>query len=119
MLIRGRIDDRFKKLHAIVREAQELAISMVRAGAKISNIDRAARSHIEARGFGTRFCHALGHGVGLEIHEKPTLSTRNHGTLQAGMIVTIEPAIYIPGYGGVRIEDMVLVTPNGCEILTR
>lgn len=119
MLVLGRVDGRFRRIYHIVQAAQELAIAQIKPGVQIAAIDRAARSHIEEHGYGAHFAHALGHGVGLEIHEHPNVSARNHGTLQAGMVITIEPAIYIPGYGGVRIEDMVLVTPKGCEILTR
>lgn len=119
MVILGRIDKRFRRIYDVVRTAQELAIARIRPGAMIADIDRAARGHIAEAGFGTYFGHALGHGVGLEIHEKPAISSKNSGLLRSGMVFTVEPAVYIPGFGGVRIEDMVLVTKTGCELLTR
>jgi len=107
------------RIYDIVSEAQDRAIAMIRPGREFAAIDRAAREVIERAGYGERFGHALGHGVGLEIHEGPSVSWRNPGAAVAGMVFTVEPAIYVPGKGGVRIEDMILVTRNGCEILTR
>lgn len=119
MVVSGKIKDKFKKIYNVVRTAQGLAIEKIRAGIMIRDIDMAARGHIRSRGFGKYFGHSLGHGVGMEVHEDPTVSALSEGFLRSGMVITVEPAIYIPGFGGVRIEDMVLVTDKGCEILTR
>jgi len=118
MVILGKVKARFKKICAIVAEAQNKAIAAIRPGVKISEVDVAGRAHITAKGFGKYFGHSLGHGIGMEVHEEPTVSRYNNDALKAGMIFTVEPAIYIPGFGGVRIEDMVLVTDDGCEVLT-
>ena len=119
MFFLGRIKDSIKKIYGIVHHAQARAISMIRPGVKIADVDSAARSFIDEQGYGKYFGHALGHGVGLEVHEQPTISRLNTDVLRAGMVFTVEPAIYIPNVGGVRIEDMVLVTKDGCEVLTR
>lgn len=112
------------KLYDVVRQAQEAGIAAVKEGVPASAVDTAARSVIERAGFGKFFTHSTGHGVGLEIHESPGLRKPSPDKkakpelLQAGMVVTIEPGIYIPGKGGVRIEDMVHVTSTGCDVLT-
>lgn len=106
-------------VHAVVRRAQEAAIAAVRPGATAAAVDTAARSTIAEAGYGDYFGHGLGHGFGLEIHERPFLRPNAEAVLAAGMVFTIEPGIYLPGWGGVRIEDDVLVTPEGCEVLTR
>jgi len=103
----------------IVREAQETALRLLRPGGHTAEVDKAAREVIQGHGYGDYFGHALGHGVGLEVHEGPVLSWQDGGVLEAGMVVTVEPAIYLPGWGGVRLEEMVLITETGCEILTR
>jgi len=106
-------------IYAVVREAQESAISAARAGIKSNELDAVARDVITRNGYGDCFGHSLGHGVGLEVHELPSLSPNGEPmTLAAGNVVTIEPGIYIPGRGGVRIEDMILVLDQGCEVLT-
>lgn len=118
-VIIGKVKDKFKKIYAIVSEAQRRALDMIRPGSKISSVDIAARSYIENNGFGKYFGHSLGHGVGMEVHEAPTISGKDEGLLKPGMVFTVEPAIYIPKFGGVRLEDMVLVTDKGYDILTR
>lgn len=106
------------EIHGVVREAQATAAAAARSGAELSSVDAAARSSIAAAGYGERFGHGLGHGVGLQIHEWPIMTPRSAGTLGAGMAVTIEPGIYLPGRGGVRIEDTVVVGDMGPELLT-
>ncbi|MEX2660930.1 MAG: Xaa-Pro peptidase family protein [Vicinamibacterales bacterium] len=110
----------FRRLFEAVREAQAAAIGEVRAGALPAAIDAAARRVLERHGLGEAFGHGTGHGLGLEVHEEPRLSRLAPGAepVQAGMIVTIEPGAYVAGIGGVRIEDDVLVTAEGCERLT-
>lgn len=114
----GKIDSKHRKIYEVVKEAQRRSIKAIKPGAKISDIDRIARGFINAKGFGKRFGHSLGHGIGLEVHESPSISSRNHAVLKPGMVFTIEPAIYLPRWGGIRIEDMVLVTGKGCKVLT-
>ena len=116
--ILGKIKAQFSRLYTILIDAQKRALDLVRPGAKISDVDNAARQYIARKGFGKFFGHSLGHGIGLEIHEKPTITHRNDNPLREGMVFTVEPGIYIPGYGGLRIEDAVLVTKNGCKVLT-
>ena len=119
MIVMGKIKPRIRKIYDIVRMAQAMAIEAIKPGIKIAKIDSIAREYIRDKGFGKNFGHALGHGVGLDVHEKPTISGVSDGILRAGMVFTVEPAIYLPKVGGVRIEDMVLVTEKGCEILSR
>lgn len=115
---RPRLDARLEKIHTIVLTAQQRAIQAIRPGIPASEVDGAARSVIEAAGHGPHFVHGLGHGLGLQVHEAPMLRGNSTEVLQAGMVVTVEPGIYLPGWGGIRIEDDVLVTPDGCEVLT-
>ena len=106
-----------KKVHEIVKESQQAGIDAVREGVTGAEVDAAARGVIEGAGYGERFSHGLGHGVGLEIHEGPRLGREFDHVLPVGAVVTVEPGIYIPGLGGVRIEDMVEVTDDGCRVL--
>lgn len=106
-----------KKIHDIVREAQQAGIDAVREGVTGAEVDSAARSVIAGAGYAEAFSHGLGHGVGLEIHEGPRLGRGIENTLPEGAVVTVEPGIYVPGLGGVRIEDSVEVTTDGCRVL--
>ena len=113
----GKADDRYLEIHRLVRKAQCAGIVAVRAGAVARDADRAARSIIADAGMGKYFGHALGHGVGLAVHEEPRLSPHSRRKLASGMVVTVEPGVYIPGWGGVRLENMVVVREDGCENL--
>jgi Xaa-Pro aminopeptidase len=115
----GKVKEKIKEIYGIVRAAQNAAIEKIKPGVKISEIDNAGRGYIAQKGYGKFFSHSLGHGVGMDVHEEPGISKRNDNILKSGMIFTVEPAIYLPKFGGVRIEDMVLVTDKGCEVLTR
>jgi len=106
------------KIYQIVKEAHDKAIEKVRPGIPICEVDSAARDHIRNQGYGEYFGHGTGHGIGLAVHEDPVVNSENKGLVQEGMVFTVEPGIYIPEWGGVRIEDMVLVTPHGAEVLT-
>jgi Xaa-Pro aminopeptidase len=107
-----------KKIYRIVKDAHDKAVERVRPGIPIQEVDQAAREHIRQSGYGEYFGHGTGHGVGLAVHENPTVNSENKGLIQEGMVFTIEPGIYIPDWGGVRIEDMVWVAPQGTEVLT-
>jgi Xaa-Pro aminopeptidase len=107
-----------KELYGAVREAQQAACDAVRPGVTAGEIDGAARKLLKRSGFGRYFSHSTGHGVGLEIHEAPRIAAGQTETLRPGMVITIEPGAYIPKQWGVRIEDMVVVTERGCEVLT-
>ncbi|MDO4570124.1 MAG: aminopeptidase P family protein [Planctomycetia bacterium] len=108
----------FAKIYKIVLDAQRKAIDAIRPGVSCATIDDVARSYIRRCGYGDNFTHGLGHGIGVEVHEAPSLSASSSTVLKAGMVVTVEPGIYIPEWGGIRIEDDVLVTRDGCEVLT-
>jgi Xaa-Pro aminopeptidase len=107
-----------REMYQVVREAQEQAIAAVRAGVKAGEVDCAARKVLHKAGLGRYFTHSTGHGLGLEIHEPPRLGKGQAEVLEPGMVVTIEPGAYVAGRGGVRIEDVVVVTGKGCEVLT-
>ena len=109
---------KLQELHGVVLKAQLAGIAAIHPGAKLSDVDSAARRVIEEAGFGDFFGHGLGHGIGLHIHEDPRMNSIAEGELQPGNVITVEPGIYLPGFGGVRIEDDVLVTPDGSEVLT-
>ena len=118
VLVTGRISPKLERIYGVVLNAQRQAIDAIKPGASMHDVDNAARSVISAAGFGKQFGHGLGHGFGLEIHEGIRLAPNQNRQLKVGMVVTVEPGIYIPGWGGVRIEDDVLVTRNGHEVLT-
>ncbi|GAB6099046.1 Xaa-Pro dipeptidase [Halanaerocella petrolearia] len=110
--------DKQKEIYQLVLKAQKESIKAIKAGKKASEVDQVARDTISEAGYGDYFGHGLGHGVGLEIHEGPKLSWRDDTVLEPGMVVTIEPGVYLPDWSGVRIEDIVVVTENGCQVLT-
>ena len=118
ILVTGKISPKLERVYRVVLNAQEQAIQAIRPGAITHDVDGVARQVIADAGFGRCFGHGLGHGLGLEIHEAPRLAAKTRTVLQPGMVVTVEPGIYIPGWGGVRIEDDVLVTRSGYEVLT-
>jgi Xaa-Pro aminopeptidase len=110
-------NDKYKKIYDIVLEAQRMAIESCREGVICSQLDAIVRDFIYSKGYGNNFGHGLGHGVGLEVHEEPKINTESEMVLKENMVITIEPGIYIKGLGGVRIEDMVLVGRERCELL--
>ncbi|MFQ5945519.1 MAG: M24 family metallopeptidase, partial [Anaerolineae bacterium] len=114
----GTGQDRFREIHAVVSEAQQASIAAIRPGVQGGEVDAPGRQVIEDAGYGEEFGHGLGHGVGLAVHERPTLRRRSEDVLEAGMVLTVEPGIYLAGWGGIRIEDVVLVTETGGEVLT-
>lgn len=119
MLFLHSIKSRWQAIYQVVLEAQTRAIQEIRPGVRSGDIDAVARDFIVSKGYGKAFGHGLGHGLGLDIHEEPRLSPRCKTVLTPGMIVTVEPGVYLPGFGGVRIEDDVLVTESGHRILSR
>lgn len=115
----GDVAGDLRGIYDIVQEAHDRAIAAVAPGVGLADIDGVARDYIGECGYAEYFGHGLGHGVGLDVHEAPVVSSRSTAIAEAGMVFTIEPGIYMPGLGGVRIEDMVLVTSNGCRVLTK
>jgi Xaa-Pro aminopeptidase len=118
VLFLGKINILVRKVYDIVLKAQELAIKRIRPGAEMAEIDRVAREYIASEGYAEFFTHNLGHGFGLEIHEAPHISGREASAIKPGMTFTVEPGIYLPGKFGIRIEDMVLITTKGCEVIS-
>jgi Xaa-Pro aminopeptidase len=118
----GAPDAGARRLHAAVLEAQAAAIEAVGPGVSASAVDAAARAALDAHGLAGAFGHGTGHGLGLDVHEEPRIGVPRPGTspaqLESGMVFTVEPGVYVPGLGGVRIEDDVLVTDDGCEVLS-
>lgn len=119
MAVVGKPSAKHREIHDVVLRAHDAAIDAVRAGVTSGDIDAAARQVIEAAGYGPQFIHRVGHGLGLEVHEDPSLDPGSTTVLEAGMVFTIEPGVYVPDFGGVRIEDDVLVEERGCRVLTR
>lgn len=116
--VMGKATARQKKIYDIVLSAQESGKAAVTAGVKASEVDRASRQVISKAGYGKQFGHATGHGVGLRIHEKPRISKKDNTILQNDTVITVEPGVYSRAFGGVRIEDMVVVRDGGCEVIT-
>jgi Xaa-Pro aminopeptidase len=114
----GNPDNRQREIYSIVKDAHDKALEAVRPGIALKELDGIARKYIEEKGYSNYFGHGLGHGVGLEVHEKPSVSFRSEQIAEEGMVFTIEPGIYIPDWGGVRIEDTVAVTRDGWQMLT-
>ncbi|HWE40070.1 MAG TPA: Xaa-Pro peptidase family protein [Isosphaeraceae bacterium] len=119
VLATGKVTPKFEEVYRLVLAAQARGIAAIRPGATGRQVDAEARSAIAEAGFGDCFRHGLGHGLGLDIHEAPMLRAESATELRPGMVVTVEPGVYLPGWGGIRIEDDVLVTPDGAEVLTR
>ncbi len=115
----GKPSAEMKKVYRIVYDAQMKAIDAVHSGVSARSVDAVARKHIRQNGYGRYFIHSLGHGLGIHVHEPLRLSVLSKSILQTGNVMTIEPGIYIPGCGGVRIEDDIVVKENGCEVLTK
>ncbi len=116
-LVIGKPDDTFIKVFTTVYDAQRMAIDAIKAGVSSKSVDDVARKHIEGRGFKGKFGHGLGHGVGLAIHEPPRIGPLKDTTLEEGMVFTVEPGIYLPGWGGIRLENMVVVRKDHAEVL--
>ncbi|QDU71898.1 M24 family metallopeptidase [Mucisphaera calidilacus] len=117
VVVMGRMSKRMREVYAIVLEAQLAGIDAIAPGVELRDVDEAAREVVRKAGYGKEFLHSLGHGIGLEIHEEPRLWGKAKGRLEVGQVVTVEPGIYLPGVGGVRIEDDVVVTASGHEVL--
>ncbi len=117
--VMGGADEKQSAVYAIVKGAHDKAVDAVKAGISCRDIDKIARTHIDDAGYGGYFSHGTGHGVGLKVHEPPKVSERGEDTLEEGMVITVEPGVYIPDLWGVRIEDTVMVEKDGCEILTK
>lgn len=113
----GKADDPFRNVFDTVVQARDMAIAAIKAGASGTQMDRIARDHIDQKGYAGKFGHSLGHGTGLAVHEAPRLSPVRDDRLEAGMIVTVEPGIYLPGWGGIRMENQVVVRENEAQVL--
>jgi Xaa-Pro aminopeptidase len=114
----GRGNHRDLEMYELVVKAQQRALECARPGTPAVAVDRAARAVIEEAGYGAAFVHRTGHGLGIAVHEPPSLSGDNQQELQVGMVFTVEPGVYIPAWGGVRVEDVVVLTERGFEVLT-
>lgn len=115
----GKADEKQKEIYSIVLEAQLAGVKAARAGLKGKDVDSKSRQVIESKGYGQYFGHGLGHGVGMEVHEEPRFSVTDENEIVPGMVLSVEPGIYMPGWGGVRIEDLVVITEGEAEVLYR
>jgi len=118
-MVVGKPDQKQKQIFELVLQAQELAQENLESGIEVVRVDAQVRSFFQQHGFGDNFGHGLGHGIGLEVHERPSLSPRGQGTLEEGMVFTVEPGLYFRGWGGVRIEDLIVLRASGPESLTK
>jgi Xaa-Pro aminopeptidase len=118
-VVLGNATPRQKKIYNLVLKAQTRAVESARSGMKGFELDKVSRDIIKKAGYQKYFGHGLGHGIGLLVHDSPGINTKSQEVLKPGMVITIEPGVYIPGWGGVRIEDDVLITRNGCKVLTQ
>ena len=119
MIFVGSIPEKIGAIYKVVLDAQMSAIAAIKPGRRMCDIDAVARECVKKAGYGEYFNHGLGHGLGLDVHEAPSVSWRSDAKLKVDMLVTVEPGIYLPGVGGVRIEDDVVVTRTGCRVLSR
>lgn len=115
----GKIQTHLRQIHAVVLEAHGAMIDRIKPGVALADLDKAAHAPIDKAGFKTGFCHSAGHGIGLDIHEYPAISEHAQGLLREGMLLALEPGVYLPGVAGVRVEDVVVVTRTGCRVLSR
>jgi Xaa-Pro aminopeptidase len=115
----GEVNGKIREIHKVVKDAKDLALEKVKAGMSIKDLDMMVRGFIDEAGYGDYFRHGVGHGVGIAVHEAPAIISTGEGILEEDMVITIEPGIYLPNLGGVRLEDMVLITDNGSKVLTR
>jgi Xaa-Pro aminopeptidase len=113
-----RPDEKWCEVYAIVLAAQEKAIAAAAPGVPLAEVDAAARAHIQEAGYGEAFCHGLGHALGMRVHEAPRFRAQAEGELAVGNVMTVEPGIYLPGWGGVRIEDIIIIREDGAEVMT-
>ncbi|MCY6483746.1 Xaa-Pro peptidase family protein [Clostridium aestuarii] len=118
-LVIGEPNDKMKDMYEVVLAAQKKALKTIKPGLTGKEVDKVARDYIQSKGYGEYFGHGLGHGVGRVVHEMPRISPTGNEILKPGMVITDEPGVYIPNFGGLRIEDLILVTEEGCEILSK
>jgi len=115
----GEASQQLRDLYAKLLDAQQYGVEQVRAGIRCAELDRLVRERLRKYDLDQYFAHGTGHGLGLEVHESPSVSSRSEWVLQEGMVITVEPGVYIPGWGGIRIEDSVIVKSSGCEVITK
>ena len=115
----GEVNGKIKEIHKVVKDAKDLAIEKIKAGMSVKDLDMIVRGFIDEAGYGEFFRHGVGHGVGIAVHEAPAIISTGEGVFEEDMVITIEPGVYLPNLGGVRLEDMVLITDKGAKVLTR